>query len=416
GENKQQGTSVEPKSITRNLASQAPVDNIESPIFLEAPTDFREESFSKEELVDEPILDLGRQFQLSQNGIDIGKESWEMHEFLKPTVKDLGEEREMLVDEEYDANQDCYSYVPVGTEELASSIEMDLEAARHWRTEPELTKMPELSPARGFSPEEAEENSSVCPGTSTEYCQPNTILDGYEMRIQNGHKDLFCIDDDLEILERSKQKSEDCDLSSSQDSALSKARLSSELPEREEGEGEETPVFSHWGPPQTVEIFRDPHVPLGISIVGGHTVIKRLKNGEELKGIFIKQVLKDSPAGRTNALKTGDKILEVSGTDVQNATHEEAVEAIKNAGNPIVFVIQSLSALPRMVSIVNPKKDKDRKTQDTAGEAEQKESGVPPPMKLPPPYKGPRKSSTEETEEEEEEGDDTYTEGKLCDD
>lgn len=51
---------------------------------------------------------------------------------------------------------------------------------------------------------------------------------------------------------------------------------------------------------------------LGISIVGGQTVIKRLKNGEELKGIFIKQVLEDSPAGKTNALKTGDKILEVN--------------------------------------------------------------------------------------------------------
>lgn len=63
----------------------------------------------------------------------------------------------------------------------------------------------------------------------------------------------------------------------------------------------------------SVEIFRDPDVSLGISIVGGQTVIKRLKNGEELKGIFIKQVLEDSPAGRTRALKTGDKILEVNG-------------------------------------------------------------------------------------------------------
>lgn len=62
----------------------------------------------------------------------------------------------------------------------------------------------------------------------------------------------------------------------------------------------------------SVEIFREPNVSLGISIVGGQTVIKRLKNGEELKGIFIKQVLEDSPAGKTNALKTGDKILEVS--------------------------------------------------------------------------------------------------------
>lgn len=62
----------------------------------------------------------------------------------------------------------------------------------------------------------------------------------------------------------------------------------------------------------SVEIFREPNVSLGISIVGGQTVIKRLKNGEELKGIFIKQVLEDSPAGKTHALKTGDKILEVS--------------------------------------------------------------------------------------------------------
>uniref|UniRef100_A0A8C4VA73 PATJ crumbs cell polarity complex component n=1 Tax=Falco tinnunculus TaxID=100819 RepID=A0A8C4VA73_FALTI len=127
----------------------------------------------------------------------------------------------------------------------------------------------------------------------------------------------------------------------------------SELPEREEGEGEETPNFSHWGPPRTVEIFRDPHVSLGISIVGGQTVIKRLKNGEELKGIFIKQVLEDSPAGRTKALKTGDKILEVSGIDLQNATHEEAVEAIKNAGNPVVFVVQGLSNIPKVIPTSN---------------------------------------------------------------
>lgn len=50
---------------------------------------------------------------------------------------------------------------------------------------------------------------------------------------------------------------------------------------------------------------------LGLSIVGGRHIIKRLKNGEELKGIFIKQVLPNSPAAKTHCLKTGDKILEV---------------------------------------------------------------------------------------------------------
>ncbi|XP_049552916.1 inaD-like protein isoform X13 [Orcinus orca] len=174
-----------------------------------------------------------------------------------------------------------------------------------------------------------------------------------------------------------------------------------ELPEREEGEGEETPNFSHWGPPRIVEIFREPDVSLGISIVGGQTVIKRLKNGEELKGIFIKQVLEDSPAGKTNALKTGDKILEVSGVDLQNASHREAVEAIKNAGNPVVFVVQSLSSTPRVIPSAHNKAKKitNNEDQDTQEKKEKRRGTAPPPMKLPPPYKAPSDDS-DETEEE----------------
>ncbi|XP_073752743.1 inaD-like protein isoform X5 [Callorhinus ursinus] len=174
-----------------------------------------------------------------------------------------------------------------------------------------------------------------------------------------------------------------------------------ELPEREEGEGEETPNFSHWGPPRIVEIFREPNVSLGISIVGGQTVIKRLKNGEELKGIFIKQVLEDSPAGKTNALKTGDKILEVSGVDLQNASHREAVEAIKNAGNPVVFVVQSLSSTPRVIPSVHNKANKITNNQDqnTEEKKEKRQGTAPPPMKLPPPYKAPSEDSDESEEE-----------------
>uniref|UniRef100_A0A8C5ZPK7 PATJ crumbs cell polarity complex component n=1 Tax=Marmota marmota marmota TaxID=9994 RepID=A0A8C5ZPK7_MARMA len=174
-----------------------------------------------------------------------------------------------------------------------------------------------------------------------------------------------------------------------------------ELPEREEGEGEETPNFSHWGPPRIVEIFREPNVSLGISIVGGQTVIKRLKNGEEIKGIFIKQVLEDSPAGKTNALKTGDKILEVSGVDLQNASHNEAVEAIKNSGNPVVFVVQSLSPTPRVIPNIHNKGNKIAKNQnqDTPEKKEKRQGTAPPPMKLPPPYKAPSVDSDENEEE-----------------
>uniref|UniRef100_A0A4W5RB03 PATJ crumbs cell polarity complex component n=1 Tax=Hucho hucho TaxID=62062 RepID=A0A4W5RB03_9TELE len=58
-----------------------------------------------------------------------------------------------------------------------------------------------------------------------------------------------------------------------------------DLPEREEGEGEETPAFSHWGPPRV---------------------------------------------------------------DLQNASHEDAVQAIKAAPSPVVFIVQSLTATPRL--------------------------------------------------------------------
>uniref|UniRef100_A0A670JIP6 PATJ crumbs cell polarity complex component n=1 Tax=Podarcis muralis TaxID=64176 RepID=A0A670JIP6_PODMU len=288
--------------IAKSFVFQEPINDVNSSICLEVPKDFRAESFSREELVDEPILHLGRQFQLAQNEMDADKESWEMHEFLKPAEAHLGEEREMLVDDEYDLDQDYLGYIPPGVKEPAASSEIHVETGRHWAKELEPPTMEELSSDMGLGATK----------------------------------------------------------------------------EREEGEGEETPVFSHWGTPQTVEIFREPHVPLGISIVGGHTVIKRLKNGEELKGIFIKQVLEDSPAGRTKALKTGDKILEVSGTDLQNATHEEAVEAIKNAGNPIVFVVQSLSTLPRVSYDACCRR---------SSLLFQKKSETPPPMKLPPPYK-----------------------------
>uniref|UniRef100_A0A669D7E8 PATJ crumbs cell polarity complex component n=1 Tax=Oreochromis niloticus TaxID=8128 RepID=A0A669D7E8_ORENI len=116
----------------------------------------------------------------------------------------------------------------------------------------------------------------------------------------------------------------------------------------EEGEGQETPAFSHWGPPRRVEVWPEEGQSLGLSIVGGRHVIKRLRNGEELKGIFIKQVLPNSPAANTHCLKTGDKILEVSGVDLRAASHEEAVNTIKSAPSPVVFIVQSLTATPRV--------------------------------------------------------------------
>ncbi|XP_075303309.1 multiple PDZ domain protein isoform X4 [Opisthocomus hoazin] len=129
-----------------------------------------------------------------------------------------------------------------------------------------------------------------------------------------------------------------------------------ELPEREEGEGEESELaaFSNWNQPRKVELWREPSKSLGISIVGGRGMGSRLSNGEMMRGIFIKHILEDSPAGKNGTLKTGDRIVEVDGIDLRDASHEQAVEAIRKAGNPVVFMVQSIISRPRPESLYSP--------------------------------------------------------------
>nr|DBA28120.1 TPA: hypothetical protein GDO54_008526 [Pyxicephalus adspersus] len=128
-----------------------------------------------------------------------------------------------------------------------------------------------------------------------------------------------------------------------------------ELPEREEGEGEESELehaaFSNWNTPRRVELWREPGKSLGISIVGGRGMGSRLSNGEVMRGIFIKHILEDSPAGKNGTLKTGDRIVEVDGIDLRDASHEQAVEAIRKAGNPVIFLVQSIINRPRPESL-----------------------------------------------------------------
>ncbi|XP_060773020.1 multiple PDZ domain protein isoform X7 [Neoarius graeffei] len=128
-------------------------------------------------------------------------------------------------------------------------------------------------------------------------------------------------------------------------------RSVAELPEREDGEGEESELqtanFNNWNQPRKVELYREAGKSLGISIVGGRGMGSRLSNGEVMRGIFIKHILEDSPAGHNGTLKTGDRILQVDGVDLRDASHEQAVDAIRKAGNPVVFLVQSIISRPR---------------------------------------------------------------------
>lgn len=113
---------------------------------------------------------------------------------------------------------------------------------------------------------------------------------------------------------------------------------------------------SIWGPARHIILKREPNKSLGISIVGGKLDIstkddnnnnvnesdQQDKQSSFISGIFIKHVLENSPAGVNGTLHTGDRILAVGGVDLTNATHDKAVEVIKNSKSPIEFVIQSL--------------------------------------------------------------------------
>ncbi|EJW77900.1 hypothetical protein WUBG_11189 [Wuchereria bancrofti] len=96
--------------------------------------------------------------------------------------------------------------------------------------------------------------------------------------------------------------------------------------------------FKIWGQTRTVVLHREPNQSFGISIVGGRVEVSH-KSGQSgrtstVSGIFIKSVLPNSPAGHSNMMNMGDRVISVNDHDLREATHEEAVQVIKNAKNP----------------------------------------------------------------------------------
>ncbi|CAG2169841.1 unnamed protein product [Oppiella nova] len=69
---------------------------------------------------------------------------------------------------------------------------------------------------------------------------------------------------------------------------------------------------------------------LGFNIVGG----------EDGEGIFISFILAGGPADLCGELKRGDQVMSVNGVDLRGATHEQAAQALKNAGQTVTLVIQ----------------------------------------------------------------------------
>ena len=121
----------------------------------------------------------------------------------------------------------------------------------------------------------------------------------------------------------------------------------------------------HWGPERTVEIVRAGNQGLGISIVGGKVEPGATGDLAALTGIFIKNVLEGSPAAALGCLNTGDRILAVGEVDLRTASHDTAVEAIRQAANPLQLTVQSLRVWAADTSSTGMEEDQD---QDEAGD------------------------------------------------
>ncbi|XP_012493881.1 PREDICTED: PDZ domain-containing RING finger protein 4 isoform X1 [Propithecus coquereli] len=85
---------------------------------------------------------------------------------------------------------------------------------------------------------------------------------------------------------------------------------------------------------------------LGFNIIGGRP---NQNNPEETstEGIYVSKILENGPADRADGLEIHDKIIEVNGKDLSKATHEEAVEAFRNAKEPIVVQVLRRTPLSR---------------------------------------------------------------------
>ncbi|KAJ7338098.1 hypothetical protein JRQ81_010667 [Phrynocephalus forsythii] len=82
---------------------------------------------------------------------------------------------------------------------------------------------------------------------------------------------------------------------------------------------------------RSVKVLKQEMGGLGISIKGGK---------ENKMPILISKIFKGLAADQTQALYVGDAILAVNGTDLRDATHDEAVQALKRAGKEVMLEVK----------------------------------------------------------------------------
>nr|XP_002662604.4 alpha-1-syntrophin [Danio rerio] len=87
---------------------------------------------------------------------------------------------------------------------------------------------------------------------------------------------------------------------------------------------------------RTVRVTKQEVGGLGISIKGGK---------ENKMPILISKIFKGLAADQTEALYVGDAILSVNGNDLREATHDEAVQALKKTGKEVILEVKYIKEM-----------------------------------------------------------------------
>ncbi|XP_060090575.1 gamma-2-syntrophin isoform X1 [Heteronotia binoei] len=93
---------------------------------------------------------------------------------------------------------------------------------------------------------------------------------------------------------------------------------------------------------RTVKLHRQPVGGLGLSIKGG---------AEHKVPVVISKIFKDQAADQSGMLFIGDAVMQVNGINVENATHEEVVHLLRNAGDEVTITVQYLREAPSFLKL-----------------------------------------------------------------
>ncbi len=82
-----------------------------------------------------------------------------------------------------------------------------------------------------------------------------------------------------------------------------------------------------------------PTEKLGMNVKGGATGQPGNPFDRDDEGVFISKINSNGAAARDGRLRPGMRIIEVNDVSLLGATHQEAVHALRNAGNKIVLLV-----------------------------------------------------------------------------